>query len=435
MDNRNLILAARRVALACAVPGLLLCTSSASAVEAEIFQIGEAGAIAPHVQLDFGSDNNPLRANEGSEESFYLRLQPSVTYLLRRRNNRLTFGYRGDFYQYFEEYCQNQPGVARPGDCLQGSPTFDSASYFDQNLSANGFLEVTSRVRARLELSYLIRHQPLGTGLSANNSVLGALTTPDERRITTARAEVSYGAFQARGEVRAGVTLADSELVTDNQGVNLDAQSDTSIAPYVSLLYRIGSRTQLFGTFGTSAVRDSVSETENLERDITRLSFGAEFDESAVTSGRISISSVTEDFLAGNRDLQFVAFDASLIWRPRRFSTVTITGGRETQSGLFDDDIAIATTLDAQWVHFWRDRLSTTVEVGFENNEDVDPFTTPTETSDAEDNIWSFRFQGNYNVRRFLDIGGFILIDTRDGVGSSRDFERTQIGITANGTI
>ena len=203
----------------------------------------------------------------------------------------------------------------------------------------------------------------------------------------------------------------------------------------MSLLYRIGSRTQLFGTIGTSAVRDSVSETENLERDITRLSFGAEFDESAVTSGRISVSSVTEDFLAGNRDLQFLAFDASLIWRPRRFSTVTISGGRETESGLFDDDIAISTTLDVQWVHFWRDRLSSTVEVGFVNNEDVDPFTTPTETSDAEDNIWSFRFQGNYNVRRFLDIGGFILIDTRDGVGSSRDFERTQIGITANGTI
>ena len=440
MDSRNLKIAARRAALACVVPVCLLSAPSAFAVEAEIFPVGEAGAIAPPLQLDFGNDNNPLRADEGSEDSFYLRVQPDVRYLLRRRNNRLELGYEGDYYQYFQEYCQTQAGVARPGDCLPGSPTFDSASYFDQRLSLDGFLEVTSRIRATAELSYEIRHQPLGTGLSANSGVLGALTTPDEWNITTARAEVSYGAFQARGEVRAGVTIADRELQTE-LATDLSAQSDTSVAPYVSLLYRLGSRTQVFGTVGRSAVRDSVSfnadgtEAENLERDITRLTFGAELDASAVTSGRVSVSSITEDFLAGNRDLQFLGFDVSLVWRPRTFSTVTISGGRQTESGLFDDDIAIATTLDASWVHFWRERFSSTVEVGFVNNEDVDEFFTPTEDSDAEDNIWSFRFQGNYNVRRFLDIGGFLLIDTRDGTGSSRDFERTQIGITANATI
>ena len=154
-----------------------------------------------------------------------------------------------------------------------------------------------------------------------------------------------------------------------------------------------------------------------------------------LTSGRIEVSSVTEDFLANNRDLQFVGFDVSLTWRPRTFSTITFSGGREAESGLFDDDIAIATTLDATWVHFWRERISTIVEVGFQNNEDVDPFFTPTETSDAEDNIWSFEFRGNYNIRRFLDIGAFIQVDTRDGTGTSRDFDRTLFGISANGTI
>lgn len=435
MESRTLKIAAGRAALACVVPAWLL-SSTAFAVEAEIFQIGDAGAIAPHIQVDLGSDNNPLRADEGSEASMFLRLQPEVKYLVRRRNNRLEFGYEGDLYQYFQEYCQNQgDSVARPGDCLQGSPTFDSASYFDHRLSLDGFVAVTSRLRARAELSHEIRHQPLGTGLSSNRGVLGALTTPDEWNITTARAEASYGAFQARGELRAGITISDRELETELAGVNLDAQSDTSVAPYVSLLYRIGARTQVFGTFGTSSVRDSISATENLERDITRISVGAELDTSSVTSGRIEVSSVTEDFLANNRDLQFVGFDVSLTWRPRTFSTITFSGGRETESGLFDDDIAIATTLDATWVHFWRERISTIVEVGFQNNEDVDPFFTPTETSDAEDNIWSIGFRGNYNIRRFLDIGAFIQVDTRDGTGTSRDFDRTLFGISANGTI
>jgi len=154
MESRNLKIAARRVALACAVPGWLFSAAQAIAVEPEIFPVGEAGAIAPHVQLDFANDSNPLRADEGSENSLYLRLQPTVEYLLRRRNNRLTLGYEGDYYQYFQEFCQTQVGVERPGDCLPGSPTFDSASYIDQKVSLDGFLEVTSRVRARLELSH-----------------------------------------------------------------------------------------------------------------------------------------------------------------------------------------------------------------------------------------------------------------------------------------
>ena len=441
MDSRNLKIAARRAVLACVVPGCVVSTTIANAVEPELFEVGDAGAIAPHVQLDFGFDSNPLRADEGSEGSLYLRFQPSVEYLLRRRNNRLTFGYSGDYYQYFQEFCQFQDGVDRPGDCVSGSPSFDSASYFDQRLSLDGFLEVTNRVRATLGLSHEIQHQPLGTGLSANAGVLGALTTPDEWNITTARAEVSYGAFQARGELRAGITLSDRELETELEEVNLDARSETSVAPFVSLLYRIGTRTQLFGTIGASQIRDGVSfnpdgtPDENLERDRTRLAFGVELDDSAVTSGRFSVSAVNEDFLVGDRDLDFFAFDASLTWRPRRFSTVTISGGRETFSGVFDDDLAIRTTLDARWVHFWRERVSSTVEVGFINDEDVDEFFSATETDIDEDNIWSFRFQGNYNIRRFLDIGAFVLFDTRDGTGNTRDFERTQIGITANGTI
>ena len=180
--------------------------------------------------MEVGHDNNPLRADEGSGETAYVRLQPSATYLVQRRNNRLSFGYRGDFYQYFEDYCQGQTGVVRPGDCLQGSPDFDKASYLDHVLTLDGFLEVSKRVRASLRLQQRIDHQPLGTGLSSDRGVLDALTTPDYWNRRIARAQLSYGAFQARGEVRVGLSVADRELNTDRDNVNLDGQSDTSVS-------------------------------------------------------------------------------------------------------------------------------------------------------------------------------------------------------------
>ena len=401
------------------------------AVEPTVYQLGDGGSIAPHIHLELGNDNNPLRSINGSQESLYLRLRPSATYLVQRRNNRLSFGYAGDFYQYFEEYCQAQnPVVVRPGDCLQGSPTFDKASFQNHALSLDGFLEVSKRLRASLQLNQTIVHQPLGTGLSSDRRVLDALTSPDYWSIRGARAQLSYGAFQARGEVRVGISLADRELNTERD-VNLDAQSSTSVAPFAQLLYRIGTRTQLFAGASFDEVRGSVSDNENLERDISRITFGAELDSNSVTSGSVSLSQINEDFLGGNRDLSYLALDVSLTWRPRRFSTVTFTAGRETESGIFDDDISLTTTFEAEWVHFWRDRFNTRLRLQSVSNEDLDEFSAFSGT----DRTTLIRLGGSYNVRRWLDIGGFLNVSSRAGSEDARDFERTVIGITANGTI
>ena len=417
----------------CVLVAAGLVASAAEAVQPTVYQLGDGGAIAPHVRLEFGSDNNPLRAAAGSEGTMYLRLQPSVRYLAQQRNNRLTLGYSGDYYQYFEEYCQAQPGLERPGDCLQGSPTFDKASYQNHRLSLDGFLEVSKRLRARLELAQIIDHQPLGTGLSSNLGVLNALTSPDYWNTSTARAQLSYGAFQARGEVRVGVFLENNELNSE-RAVNLDDQSDSAVSPFGQLLYRVGSRTQLFAGIGLSQVRDSISFNDdgsinkNNERDISRYRFGVELDAEAVTSGSVSVSLVKEDFLANRDDLTYAGLDVDVTWRPRRFSTVTISGERETRTGGFDSrDLALTTSLGLDWQHFWKDRFSTRLLVEYEIDENIE--------TGSEDRTTGLNFGGSYNVRRWFDIGGFIYIDTRAGSGEDRDYDRTVIGLTANGTI
>ena len=435
MDKKMLKFVGRGLLLAATLTGTV-----AEAVEPTEYQLGDAGTIAPHLRFEFGNDNNPLRADEGSQEAAFLRLQPSVSYLAQRRNNQLTIGYEGDFYEYFQDFCPGEVGVSRPGDCLPGSTDIDTASYQDHAVRLNGFLEVTSRVRARLRLSNTIQHQPLGTGLSTNRDVLDELTSPDDWRRTRASAELSYGASQARGELRGGLRFIDQELRTERD-VNLDAQSDTTVEPYAQLLYRVGTRTQLFTGISQARVRDGISFTDggqviqNLERDITRLSFGAELADSSVTSGSVSVIAVSEDFLASGRQENFIAWDINLIWRPLTFSTVTINGGRETETGVFDDDISLTTNLGVNWVHFWRERFSSRVQFDYTINDDLDESLTADEIEEEEDTIITFRVEGNYNIRRWLDIGGFLRIDTRDGNTDDRDFERTVIGITANGSI
>ena len=408
----------------------------AEAVDPRVYQLGDGGAVAPHLTVEIGSDNNPLRRNEGSEASQFLRLQPDMRYIVQQRNNRLVVGYSGDYVQYFEDYCRDQlgNGVSRPGDCQNGSPAFNKASYEDHRFFANASLEVNRQIRATLTLSRELENQPLGTGLSSNTNTLLTLVEPDAFNRTIARAEVSYGAPQARGEIRAGITYTDKEFQNDNANPQRNPEfenlNEHSLAPSVALLYRLGTRTQIFGGLGQSEVRGG-----NSERDISSRFVGLEFDASAITSGSIRLTDVTEDFVANRRDLNYTGWDVELTWKPRRYSTVTIGGGRETERGLFNDDIGISTTLDLNWLHYWKERVSTDINVNWENNEDVDEFSSQAENSTADDATLSIRIGGNYNIRRWLDIGAFVETETRDGRAAARDYDRTVIGVTANGTI
>jgi hypothetical protein len=123
---------------------------------------------------------------------------------------------------------------------------------------------------------------------------------------------------------------------------------------------------------------------------------------------------------------------------------VSLSGGRETSRGLFNlddpalatfvgEDIGITTNIDVDWRHFWRDRFSTDASLSWSANESVSD--NGVAGADADDVTTIFRLQGNYNLRRWLDVGAFIRTNVRDGNGVNRDYERTVIGLTANGTI
>lgn len=435
MDTKNL----KFILVRALVPLLIGFSCIANGVEPRVYQLGDGGAIAPHVALEFANDNNPLRSADGSEKSMYLRLQPSLKYLVRQRNNKLELGYSGSYYQYFEDYCSTNQSV-RPGDCPNGSRTFDKASFQDHTLSLDGFLEISSRMRATLELSSSLDHQPLGTGQSGNRGILDSIPSPDAYRTGLARAEFQYGAARARGQLRGGITVVDRSFESE-RGDFSDKLDEKSVGSNVRLLYRIGTRTQLFAGLGRDEVRGGDSE-----RDISRFIYGAELDASAITSGSVTFSSVVEDFVgsgAQRRDLDYFGMDIELTWRPRRYSTVTIGAGRETTRSLLNEGIALTTNVDIEWEHFWRDRFSTLIGVSLVSNDDLDRFT---DLPDAEDKSQTLRFEANYNIRRWLDIGGFVEIDSRDGrdfiqdnAGAvtelDRDYARTVIGFTANGTI
>ena len=341
-----------------------LCGAGAYAVDARIYQLGDGGAIAPHLAIEIGSDSNVLRQNDGSDSSMFVRLEPSLEYIVQRRNNRLTLSYEGDYYQYFEDFCREP----RDADCVNGDPQFDKASFQDHEIAAQGFLEITRQLRANVELERLNFHQPLGTGLSINAGRLASLTEPDSIVRTNARVEVAYGAPLARGEVR--FALSNSNREFDNEA----GLSESDFSPSGTILYRIGTKTQLFAGLSSSSVTGG-----NSPREISRQFVGISIDASAITSGTFQLNNIREDYEGPRSDLDYIGWDVSFTWKPRRFSTVTVNGGRETSRGVFNldnpdlatvvgDDIGITSEIGIDWRHFWRDRFSTDVDLRWLNN-------------------------------------------------------------------
>jgi len=413
----------------------LLPAYQALAVEARVYQLENGGAIAPHLTIELGQDNNPLRGENGSEGSAYVTVEPDVRYIAQRRNNKLTIAYDGQYLQYFNQYCSDSTAnvgfgntVSRPGDCASpASQTFDKASYQNHSLGLAGFLEISRRARATVDISTSITHQPLGTGLSATDSVLSVLQEPDALIRNTARAGFSYGAYQARGELRLGLGYTDRRY-RENGGRNLDNISESAVEPSASILYRVGNRTQVFAGLSVIDITGG-----NSERTIGRRFVGVEFDASAITSGSIRLSDNSEDFETGG-SLSYAGFDVDLTWRPRRFSTVKIGAGRETERATLSEGVGITTKADIEWIHYWRDRFSTIVEFAIQDNES----TARRGGNEANDRTNILRLEGNYSLRRWLDVGAFVQSDNREGVnvgGESRDYSRTLVGISVNGTL
>jgi len=409
--------------------------SQAVAVEPRVYQLENGGAIAPHLTIEVGHDSNPLRAETGSASSAFVRILPEVSYILQRRSNNLTFSYNGDFLQYFNDYCTDPtaPGfgntVSRPGDCATSASTeLDRASFQNHTLGVSGFFEFSRRVRGTLVFGSSLVNQPLGVGLSALESVLTSIEETDSSIRNTGRIGISYGANQARGELRFALAVRDRRFRNNGRNLSTDL-NETSVEPSARILYRVGSKTKVFADVSAGDVTGG-----NSERTIFRQSIGAEFDAPAITSGSVQVSAVQEDFdNTAQNDLSFVGFDVDIEWRPRRFSTVTVGAGRETGRGGLTESVSLATTLDVEWLHFWRERVSTAVQiVGQFNDSDTEV------DNDANDRAASLRLGGNYNLLRWLDIGAFVQGENRTGTssnGESRDFSRTLVGLTANGTF
>jgi len=135
-----------------------------------------------------------------------------------------------------------------------------------------------------------------------------------------------------------------------------------------------------------------------LDSNETRLQFGAEWDATAKTSGRVKFGVLRKDFDDDSRDtLTTSSWEAGVNWAPRTYSVFDLSTSRTAEESGGAEDYIDSTRWTLGWTHGWSDRFSTRLSHTL-LNEEYEGTTVDNDTNTTTLGL-------SYDMRRWLTLG------------------------------
>jgi hypothetical protein len=222
----------------------------------------------------------------------------------------------------------------------------------------------SSRSKLRFSAEYYNGSDRIGTANQQGN-IIGLDLDPDEWHSFGLSGKWHYGGVGAKGSI-------DLELGTvardyDNNRL-LTATRDRD-ADYFGITYShdITAKTNLLAQFKRTNIDYEIASLDSTE---TRLMLGVEWQMSGKTSARALVGYLEKDFESNvHDDFSGVAVEAGLTWSPRSYSIFDLTLNRETDETNGNGSYVVRNTADLGWTHFWKNRFSTTANVGYSDED------------------------------------------------------------------
>lgn len=231
---------------------------------------------------------------------------------------------------------------------------------FDRhNLSAHLGYTASSRSRAELSVEYVNATDRIGTG-NQQGDLINLGLDPDEWHSFGVGGKWHYGGVGAKGAI-------DLELGTLNRQYdnNRDfTRTRDRRTNYFGATYShaVSPKTNLLAQFKRSNIDYDVATLDNSE---TRLMFGAEWQATGKTSARALVGYLEKDFDNPiHDDFSGVAVEVGATWSPRSYSIFDLSLARETDETNGNGSYVVRNSADLGWTHFWKDRFSTTANIG-----------------------------------------------------------------------
>lgn len=240
--------------------------------------------------------------------------------------------------------------------------SFNGLSQYDFEmhhfLASLGYSSST-RSRFGITAEYYNGSDRIGTANQQGNIVNLGLD-PDEWHSFGVGGKWHYGGVGAKGAI--DLELGSIDRKYDNNRV-LTASRDRK-ARYFGVIYShaVSPKTNFLAQFKQTNIDYDTASLDNTE---ARLMFGAEWQATGKTSARALVGYLTKDFdEAQYDDFKGLAFEVGMTWSPRSYSLFDLTLARETDETNGNGSFVVRNSADVGWTHFWKDRFSTTANVG-----------------------------------------------------------------------
>lgn len=355
----------------------------------------------PSLNATFGHDDNLLRSDDSEVESWMSVLSPELILVNSYGLNEFQIGYRlerGDYY------------------------SSQADDYTDHLFNASANLEFDVRNRLEVLAIYMDDHDERGTNFTIGRG--DSIETPDQFKQSRIEATYSYGAPSATGrlDLMAGYSSVDYDINTDLYRTR-DRKTNTLAGTF---FYNIMPATDLTldVIYNDIDYDFAIDPTAPLDSEEVRTLVGVEWDTTAKTSGYVKIGHRQKEFDDGDRaDFSGLDWLIGVTWNPRTYSTLDFTTFTTTNETNGEGDFIDRQTYQLTWDHKWRDRVSTSFEAIYSEDE-----YTGASSTRIDDNT-TISFFVNYTARRYLTFNAGYTFDQRNSNQSVIDFSRNVVSV------
>ncbi|MCF6319214.1 MAG: outer membrane beta-barrel protein, partial [Proteobacteria bacterium] len=199
----------------------------------------------------------------------------------------------------------------------------------------------------------------IGTA-NRQGDLVNLVLDPDEWNSLGLGAKWRYGGIGAKGAIDLEVGTIDRQY--DNNRLFTSTRDRGTRYFGATYSHTISPKTNLLAQFKRTKIDYDTATLDNTE---TRLMLGAEWKATGKTSARALVGYLSKDFKQPQHDdFNGLAVEVGATWSPKSYSLFDLTLSRETDETNGNGSFVVRNSADVGWTHFWKDRFSTTANIG-----------------------------------------------------------------------
>ena len=347
---------------------------SYGAVQPEAVMLGPV-QFAPTLSISEGHNSNIFYQPTNEKSSAITTISPSLQFLLQHNDDAVGLSYSGNYGRYASSSADN---------------------YNDHIFDANAQFQGGRMNTFNLDAAYRLLHDPRGTGASQGNAALSR-AHPDRYHQTEFSGSWNLGIQGAPMSFR---LTADHMKMNYVSNLALTKYRDRTDNGFTFRIYGNASgKTRYFYEHGQTNFNyenpTSIGVFLNSKEKSNYV--GVEWDITGKTTGSVKVGRVKKDFdAAGIIGDSLTGWQAQVTWKPRTYSSFTLTSARQPQETNGQGSAINHTTTSLSWDHDWTSYLHSNVMANFGHDTYV--------ANPRSDKLRNFGVGVNYDMRRWLNV-------------------------------